>query len=92
MEFIRHVVQPRANVFAFSYSAIVDAFAQSRSPKVESQHRHTAAMKRLRRLEHHFVVHRAAEQWVGMAHNGGKARVCLRRGPKHRLDSASLSS
>ena len=46
---------------------IVDPFAQSRAPKVETQHWQPEAIQRLRGVVHDLVVHRPAMHGMRMA-------------------------
>ena len=62
------------HVIDFALAVVVRAFAQSGAAKIEAQHRPSKSMQRLGRMENNFVVQRAAEERVGMAHHCGVRR------------------
>jgi len=73
-------IQSRLNVPHFSATVIVNASAQSRSPKIKSQDRKAQRGERFGRLIHDFVVHRSAKKRMGMANQCRYHR--LRRGAR----------
>ncbi len=60
------IVQPNSHVADFASSFVVLSRAGPYAAKVEAQHRVAERVEHLRRREHDFVVHAAAEERMGM--------------------------
>ncbi len=66
-----HPIQRGPDIIPFPLAVIVFALAQTRSAKVEAQHRKAKPVQRLGRVKDHLVVQRTAVHRMWMAHHGG---------------------
>jgi hypothetical protein len=64
----RQVIEPCANVVAFTASFVVLARALSDAAKVDAQSRESGVIQRRGSAKHDFVVHRASAEWMWMKH------------------------
>ena len=86
-KFFAKVIERRADIVLFAAPVIVHTFAQTDAAEIKSENRNVAGVNRFGRAENHFVVKRAAEHWVRVAHDGDERWMRLRRGPKRGFDA-----
>src|SRR5580700_1044145 len=87
-KFLREVIDRSTNVFSFTATSIVLAYALARAAEIESQYGKAARVQRLRGLKHDFIVHRAAEERMRMANYRSTRRIWRGRCPQQRFERA----
>jgi hypothetical protein len=76
-------IQSGANIAALAVAFIVFPFASSGAAKIKSQNGQPELIQSFRSLIDHFVVHRSAEEWMGMADERGDLWSARGRGPQN---------
>src|SRR6266496_3674969 len=68
MKLLVEPVERGAHIVLLADAVVVFAVAQARSAKIEPKHRESKTVQRLHGMEHNFIVQRAAEHRMRMAH------------------------
>jgi hypothetical protein len=84
-KFASEKIQSSTRVATLAISAIVLAFAQSSSAKIEPQNRKPKRVQRFRRLIYDFVVHRSAKERMRVANHRSQRRRARAGTPQNSL-------